>query len=83
MKIRFEAHNFYTADVFYHNSSCIRFTIEKKVTVNEDEQMDNLQNDILGEFFLSLKKRVIHQKEAFLFSVLLKGWLLKTDWKMP
>ena len=33
--------------------------------------MKNLQNDILEEFLLSLKKCVIHQKEAFLLSALL------------
>ena len=33
--------------------------------------MENLQNDILEEFLLSLKKRAIHQKEAFLLSDLL------------
>ena len=33
--------------------------------------MENLQNDILEEFLLSLKKRVIHQKETFLISDLL------------
>ena len=66
MKISFEAHDFAAADVFYHNSSYIKFGIKKKVTVNKDEQMENLQNAILEEFLFSLKKRVIHQKEAFL-----------------
>ena len=33
--------------------------------------MENLQNDILEEFFFSLKKCVIHQKEAFPLSDLL------------
>ena len=30
--------------------------------------MENLQNDILEEFLISLKKRVIHQKDAILLS---------------
>ena len=71
MKISFKAHDFYAVDVFYHNSCCIKFAIKKKVTVNTDEQMENLQNDILEEFLLGLKKRVIHQKEVFLLSDLL------------
>ena len=33
--------------------------------------MENLRNDILEMFLLNLKKRVIHQKEAFLLSDLL------------
>lgn len=33
--------------------------------------MENLQNDILEEFVLGLKKCVIHQKEVFLLSDLL------------
>ena len=56
---------------FYHNSRYIKTAIKKKVTVNKEEQMENLQNDILEDFFLSLKKRVIHQKETFLLSDLL------------
>ena len=42
--------------------------ITKKLTVNKDEQMKSLQNDILEGFLYSLKKRDIHQKEAFLLS---------------
>ena len=42
--------------------------IKKTLTVNKDKQMTNLQNDILEEFLSSLKKCVIHQKEAFLLS---------------
>ena len=33
--------------------------------------MENLRNGILEKFLLNLKKRVIHQKEAFLLSDLL------------
>ena len=61
----------YVADVFYQNSCYIKLVIKKKVTVNKEEQMENLQNDKSEEFFLSLKKRVIHQKEVFLLSDLL------------
>ena len=57
--------------MFYHNSSYTKFVTEKKVTVNKDEQMENLQNDILEEFLLSLKMSVIHQIEVFLLSDLL------------
>ena len=42
--------------------------ITKKLTANKDEQMKSLQNDILEGFLYSLKKRDIHQKEAFLLS---------------
>ena len=37
----------------------------------ENWQMGNLQNDILEEYLLSLKKRVIYLKEAFLSNDLL------------
>ena len=66
MKISFEARDFYAADVFHHNSGYIKFAIKKKVIINKDEQIKNLQNEILEEFLYSLKKLVIHQKEAFL-----------------
>ena len=66
MKISFEAYDFYAADIFYHNSGYIKFAIKKKVIINKYEQIKNLQNEILEEFLHSLKKLVIHQKEAFL-----------------
>ena len=65
MKINFETHDFYVADGFYHNSCYIKFAIKKKVTVNKEEQIENLQNDMLKEFILSLQKRVVHQKKLF------------------
>ena len=65
MKINFETHDFYVADVFYHNSCYIKFAFKKKVTVNKEEQIENLQNDMLKEFILSLQKRVVHQKKLF------------------
>ena len=34
--------------------------MKKKVTVNKDEQMENLQYDILEELLFSLKNRVIN-----------------------
>ena len=34
--------------------------MKKKITVNKDEQMENLQNDILEELLFSLKNRVIN-----------------------
>ena len=64
MRISFEAYHFYVVDVSYHNSCYINFAIKKKVTVNKDERMENLQNDISEKFLLSRKKRAIHQKEA-------------------
>ena len=86
MKISFEAHDIYIADTFYHNSCYMKFAIKKKVTVNNEEEMENLQNDVLEEFLLSLKKRVIHQKETFLLSDLLediKRLSIENVWKMP
>ena len=68
MKISFEAHDFYATGVFYYNSCYIKFSIKKKVTFNKHEQMENLQNDILEEFLLGLKKPVIIKNEAFLLS---------------
>ena len=55
MEINFEAHEFYDEDVFYHNPCYIKFAIKKKVTVNKDEKIKNLQNDILEELLISLK----------------------------
>ena len=68
MKISFEAHDLYLVDIFYHNSCFVKFAIKKKVTVSKDKNMENLQNDILEEFPLGLKNRVIYHKEAFLLS---------------
>ena len=48
MKISFEAHDFYAADVFYDNSYYIKFSIKKILKVNKNEHK---------EFLLSLKKR--------------------------
>ena len=57
--------------IFYRNSCYIKLAIKKKVTVNKLEQMENLQNEIFEEFLLSLNKRLIHQKDAFLLRDLL------------
>ena len=72
MKISFEAHDFYAADVYYHNSCFIKFAVKKITTLPLNEKAEILQNDILDEFFLALKKCVIHEKEAFLLSDLLE-----------
>ena len=64
MKISFEVHDFYAADV-YHSSSYIKIAIKKKVTISKDKQIENLQNDILEEFLFNLKERVILKKVAF------------------
>ena len=71
MKISFEAHDFYAADVFYHNSCYIKFAIKNPVTMHNRETGENLENNILDEFFVTLKKRVIFEKDAFLLSDLL------------
>ena len=86
MKISFEAHDIYIAEICYHNSCYMKFAIKKKVTVNNEEEMENLQNDVLEEFLLNLKKRVIHQKETFLLIDLLediKRLSIENVWKMP
>ena len=67
MKIGYEAHDFFAADIYYHNSSYITFALTKiKQTV--DETVELLENDILEEFFLALTKIIVDEKDAFLLS---------------
>ena len=65
MKIGCEAHNLFAADIYYHHSCYIKFAL-KKMEQTEGETVELLENDILEEFFLALKKRIVHEKDAFL-----------------
>ena len=45
----------------------------KKIEQTVNETVEFLENDILEQFvFLALKKRIVHEKDAFLLSDLLK-----------
>ena len=47
MKIGYEAHDFFVADIYYQNSCCIKFALKKIV----DGTVELLENDILESFF--------------------------------
>ena len=49
MQIGYEAHDFFAADIYYHNSCYIKFALKKiEQTVNKTVEL--LENDILQEF---------------------------------
>ena len=50
IKIGYEAHDFFAADIYYHNSCFIKFAL-KKVEQTVDDTVELLENDILEEFF--------------------------------
>ena len=64
MKIGYEAYDFFAADIYYHNSCYIKSAL-KEIEQAVDKTVELLENDILEEFFLTLKKRIIHEKDAF------------------
>ena len=50
VKIESEIYDFFAADIYYHNSSYIKFAFTKiEQTVNETAEL--LENDILEDFF--------------------------------
>ena len=57
--------------IYYHNSTYNKFAL-KKIEQSVDETVELLENDILHELFLALKKRILHEKEAYLLSDLLE-----------
>ena len=67
IKIGYEAHDFFAADIYYHNSCQIKFTL-KKIKQAVDQTFELLENNILEKFFLALKKIIVHEKEAFFLS---------------
>ena len=69
-KIEFEAHDLFSADIYYQNSCYIRFAL-KKIQQTVDENVELLESDIF-EFFLALNKRIVHRRDAFLLSNLLE-----------
>ena len=71
MKVSFEAHEFYAPDVCYHKSCYIKFALKKFSSLPEKD-LDLLQENILDEYFLQIKKRIIYWHEAFLLSDLLE-----------
>ena len=50
IKIGCEAHDFFAADIYYHNSCFIKFAL-KKVEQTVDDTVELLENDTLEEFF--------------------------------
>ena len=65
------AHDFFAADIFYHDSCYIKFTL-KKIGRTVDETLELLESDVLEEFFLAQKERIVHEKDAFLLSDLVE-----------
>ena len=51
MKIRYEAHDVFAADIYFHNSSYIKFALTK-IEKTVDKTVELLENDILGKIFL-------------------------------
>ena len=50
MKIGYEAHDVFAADIYYHNPYYIRFA-SKKIKGRVDETVELFETDILEEIF--------------------------------
>ena len=70
LKVGYEAHDVFAADIYYHNSCYVKFAL-KKIEQTVDETIKLLENNILEEFF-GAKKKIVHEKNAFLLSDLLE-----------
>ena len=55
MKIGYEAHDFFAADIYYHNSSYIKLAL-KKMEQTVGGPVELLENDILEVFFGAKEK---------------------------
>ena len=64
MKIRYEAHDVFAADIYFHNSSYIKFALTK-IEKTVDETVELLENDILGKIFLRERKESYIRKMHF------------------
>ena len=52
MKIEYEVHDFFAADIYYNNSCYIKFAL-KKIEQTVDETVELLENGVLEELFWS------------------------------
>ena len=66
MKIGYEAHDSFAADIYYHPAILNLHWKKNEQTVNETVEL--FENDILEVVYLALKKRIVHEKDAFLLS---------------
>ena len=69
-------HDLYAIDAYYHQSCYIKFA---RLPVTKEEEHENqnkeLSQDILDEFLAAIKKKILHQKDSYLLSQLLKNYL--------
>ena len=72
MKIGYEVHDAFTADVYYHNSCYIEFTQKKNGANSRWDCWITWEWYTWQVFVSALKKRLVHEKDAFLLSNLLE-----------
>ena len=66
------SHDIFSADIFYHQSCYIKFTIKKVDDTSPDEETNkNKEDDILEIFLQRIKSRIVREKSAYLLNELL------------
>ena len=66
-----ESHDIYAADINYHQSCYLKFTISseyksKNVSLEDDTLL--YENEILDEFYSNITKNILHHNSAFLLN---------------
>ena len=66
----------FSVDVFSHKSCHIKFAINAKPTLEEEknDEMARLYEDVLSNFYLKVRLKILSQKQAFLLHQLLSDF---------
>ena len=66
-------HDIYAIDVYYHQSCYIKFALAPTTKKEQqDKRLEDHEKDIQGMFFIAVRMKIVHQKNAYLLNDLLK-----------
>jgi hypothetical protein len=66
-------HDIYAIDVYYHQLSCyIKFALAPTTKKEQqDKRLEDHEKDMQGMFFIAVRMKIVHQKNAYLLNDLL------------
>ena len=70
--VSYSPHDVFAADVFYHQSCCIKFFIQPLKLPSRDDLQKNKAQDVLDLFKYPIKTKIIRDKEDYLLHKLFK-----------
>ena len=68
-------HDIFSIDVYYHKSCYIKFALAPTTKKEQqDKRLEDHEKDIPGMFFIAVRIKIVHQKNAYLLNDLLKDY---------